>query len=108
MSIRHQIYIIDSPVYLLVGEAHRFSIQWLNASKLVSPSMNIWHNRGDVTGDTVISGDDFYLAGNVMTLKKITALPDHEAQEYIAEIKITADGQQETRKLEIKIVSNKS
>ena len=104
MAKEKEIWLIESPVTMTEGEVIAYSVDWLGASTVSSPSVTVYRNGSDVTSTTMISGDSHVVSGNVLTMKKITAVANHGGSRYVVVIQCTVDSNTEIRKLLIQIV----
>jgi hypothetical protein len=99
-----EIWLIESPVTMVEGEEIAYSIDWLGANKVESPVVTVYKNGSDYTSTCMVSGDEHLVSGNVLTMKKITAIANDGGSRYVAAIQCTVDNNVEIRKLLIQIV----
>jgi len=104
----NETWLIESPVSMVEGEAIAFSVDWLGASKVEDPSTTVFKNGQDITETAMVSGDDYVISNNVVTLKKITAGSNDGGACYVVAIGCTVDNNAEIRKLLIRIVKANS
>jgi hypothetical protein len=101
-------WLIESPVTMVEGEVIAFSVDWLGASKVEDPDAVVYKNGQDITETVMVSGDDYVISNNVVTLKKITAGSSDGGSTYVVAIGCTVDSNTEIRKLLIRIVKANS
>lgn len=101
-------WLIESPVTMVEGEAITFSVDWLGAAKVEDPEVTIFKNGQDISSTVMVSGDEFVISNNVVTLKKITAGENDGGATYVVAICCTVDSNTEIRKLLIHIVKANS
>ena len=99
-----EIWLIESPVVMVEGEVIAYSVDWLGASKVENPSVNVYKNGQDVTSSVMVSGDSHTISGNVLTIKKITAGNSDGGLNYVVVIQCGVDNNTEKRKLLVQIV----
>lgn len=104
MSKDNEIWLIESPVTMVAGEVIAYSVDWLGASKVESPSVTVFRNGANVTSSVMVSGDNHVISGNVLTLKKITAGSNDGGSRYVVVIQCGVDNNTEIRKLLIQVV----
>ena len=88
---------------MIEGEALTFSVDFIGASIVTSPSSKVYKNKSDYSG-TVQSGSDS-ASGSVVTLKTITAQPNDGGSVYVVVVQAVVDGNVEKRKFLIRVVS---
>ncbi len=98
------IWLIESPVQMVEGEAIAYSVDWLGASKVESPMVVVYKNGQDVTSAVMISGDSHVVSGNVVTLKKITAQNNDGGNQYVVVVECAVVNDIERRKLLVQVV----
>lgn len=98
------IWVLESPVTQVEGEAIAYSIEYLGATAVSSPTLVVYMNGTDVTTAVCISGDSNTASGTTVTMKKITAKSGDGGHRYIAVVSATVDGNTEIRKLEIYVM----
>ena len=100
----NEIWLIESPVTMVEGEAVAYSVDWLGANKVESPSVTVYKNGQDVSSSVMISGDSHVVSGNVVTLKKITAASGDGGNRYVVVVECVVDSNTERRKLLVHVV----
>jgi hypothetical protein len=98
------IWLIESPVSMVEGEVIAFSVDWLGASKVESPSAAVYKDGADITDSVMVSGDSHVVSNNVVTYKKITAGSSDGGSSYVAAFEANVDNNTEVRKLLIRVV----
>lgn len=98
------LYLIESPISMIEGEAISFSVDWLGASRVENPSLTVYKNGEDITSAALISGDAHSVSGNVLTLKKLTAGAQDGGTRYILAIAADVDSNHEVRKLLVDVL----
>lgn len=101
-----QVWVLESPVQMVETEVIAYSIDWLGASSVAVSTVNVYRNGIDVTSSVMISGDSNAVSGNVLTMKKITAVDGHGGSKYVVVAKCTVDNNTEIRKVEIEILTD--
>jgi hypothetical protein len=96
------IWLIEREQVMLEGEAITFSVTFLGATTVASPTSTVYKNGSDVSG-TVQSGSDS-VSANTVTLKTITAQVDDGGSVYVVVVQATVDGNTEKRKFLIRVV----
>ncbi|KAA3643437.1 MAG: hypothetical protein DWQ07_23270 [Chloroflexi bacterium] len=104
------IWVIESPVTMVEGEAVAYSIDWQGASNIddASVSLTVYKNGEDVSSTVVDTEDNFVVNSNVLTLKKITAQSTDGGERYVVVVQADVDGNTERRKLLIRIVKDEA
>ena len=95
-----EIWVNESPIYLVAGSEPQYSITFTGATTVsaTGATMEIYKNgSGSDLASTLLSGS-LSASGNVLTLKKIISLV---ANKYVVSVKCTVDGVVEVRKLEL-------
>lgn len=104
MAKEKEIWLIESPVTMVEEEVIAFSVDWLGASKVESPSVTVYKNGSDVTSSVMVSGDSHVISGNVLTMKKITTGANDGGSRYVVVIQCGVDNNTEIRKLLVQVV----
>jgi hypothetical protein len=99
-----EIWLIESPVVMVEGEVIAYSVDWLGANKVESPSITVYRNGSDYTSTCMVSGDSHAISGNVLTMKRISAVANDGGSRYVVVIQCSVDNNTEIRKLLIQIV----
>ena len=102
--MENEIWLIESPVVMVEGEVIAYSVDWLGASKVESPSVTVYKNGQDVTSSVMVSGDSHTVSGNVLTMKKITAGGSDGGANYVVVVQCGVDNNTEIRKLLVQVV----
>jgi len=98
-----EIWVVEKDQTMIEGEAITFSVDFIGASVVASPSSKVYKNGADVSV-TVQSGSDS-ASGSVVTLKTITAQADDGGSVYVVVVQATVDGNTEKRKFLIRVVA---
>ena len=100
MADESSIWVIESPITMIEGEAVAYSIDWQGASTVDEDSVNltVYKNGEDVSSSVVDAEDDFVVNSNVLTLKKITAQNTDGGGRYVVVVQADVDGNTERRK----------
>lgn len=98
-----EIWVVEKDQTMIEGEAITFSVDFIGASVVTSPSSKVYKNGADYSG-TVQSGSD-NASGSVVTLKTITAQANDGGAVYVVVVQATVDGNVEKRKFLIRVVS---
>ena len=98
------LWLLESPMEIIAGESVTFSVEWLGATTLASPTAYVYFNNTDVTSSIMASGSHS-VSGNIQTLKAITARTTEQGGSYVITIECTVDGNTERRKFELRVLS---
>ncbi len=98
------IWVLESPVVMVEGEAIAWSVEFLGATEVSEPASTVYKNGADVTDEVCISEDEDSVSGATVTLKTITAKSGDGGHSYIVVVQALVDGNLEMRKLEIGLV----
>jgi hypothetical protein len=99
-----EIWLIESPVTMVEGEVIAYSVDWLGANKVENPNIKVYKNGSDYTSTCMVSGGSHVISGNVLTMKKISAIANDGGSRYVVVIQCGVDNNTEIRKLLIQIV----
>jgi hypothetical protein len=97
-----EIWVIEKDQVMVEGEAISYSIDFIGAATVGSPSSKVYKNGSDYS-DTVLSGSDS-VSGSAVTIKTITAQTGDGGSVYVVALTATVDGNIEIRKFIIRIV----
>jgi hypothetical protein len=101
-AMRDDVYLLESPLTLVAGTSRTLSVVFQRVTAVSSPVATVYKDGSDVTA-TVMPAGSASVAGNVATLKPLTALIGGE--EYVLALSVTADGDTDVKKLIIKAVA---
>ena len=102
-----EILLIESPIAMIEGEIITYSLTWQGASSLSSPTAVVYKDKTDISSTAMASGSHS-VSGNVQTLKPLTAITTDGGKIYVVVIKCTVDGNNEARKLIVKIIKDEA
>lgn len=108
MNEGNGVWLIESPITMVEGEQIAFSVNWLGASKVTSPVVDIYKNGADITEEVLGAGDEYVISSNVLTLKKLRARDTDGGAKYVMVIEANVNSNTERRKLLIHIVRSES
>ena len=104
MTIKEEVFIIESPIAMLEGETIQFCVEWLGATRLSNPVVVVYQNGKDISSKVMIAFDDFEISGNILIMRKISALLHDGGTEYVVIIQCGVDTNIERRKLVIEVI----
>ena len=96
-------WIMESPLAMVEGESITYTVTYLGAASVSSPTTKAYKDGTDVT-TTVFPTNAPSASGNVVTLSPVTGLVG--GQTYIVALTATVDARTEIRKLKILAVSD--
>ena len=99
-----EIWVIDSPIAMIEGESIVFAVEFIGATTVEVPSSEVYKNGAAYSDQVQISGDRHQISGRSVVLKKITAKAGDGGATYIVVVSATVDGNDEKRKLKIRVV----
>jgi hypothetical protein len=91
---------------MVEGEAIAFSVDFLGATTVTSPTSKVYKNGADYSS-TVQSGSDA-VSRTVVTLKTITAQDNDGGAVYVVVVQAVVDGKTEKRKFLIRVVDSEA
>lgn len=97
------IWVVEKDQVMVEGEAITFSVDFIGATTVTSPSSAVYKNGSDYSS-TVQSGSDS-ASGSVVTLKTITAQSGDGGAAYVVVVGALVDGNTEKRKFLIRIAA---
>ena len=92
----------ESPLTAIAGETLTYSLTWLGASSLSSPSAKVYFKGSDVTTTAMPSGSDSS-SGDVQTLKPLAFSASWVNNYIVVAIQCSVDSNTEIRKLKIHV-----
>lgn len=95
------IWVVEREQAMLEGEAIAFSVTFIGATTVASPSSTVYKNGTDIS-ETVLSGSDS-ASGSTITLKTITAQEGDGGSVYVVVASAAVDGNTEKRKFLIRV-----
>lgn len=99
----NELWLLESPVSLLEGEAVAFSVEWLEAGQVSAPDAWAFKDGEDITADVMAGEDEHTVRGRVMTLKRLAPRPGDGGQRYVLLVQAEVDGNVERRKCVIQV-----
>ena len=96
------LWVKESPITAVEGEIITYSLTWLGASNLSTPTALVYFKGSDVTSTAMPSGSHSK-SGNVQTLKPITFASAWVNNFIVVAIQCVVDGNTEIRKLKIRV-----
>ena len=100
--MNEDIWVVEKDQVMIEGEAITFSVDFMGATAVTSPSSKVYKNGADISG-TVQSGSDS-VAGSLVTLRTITAQSGDGGSIYVVVVEAVVDGNTEKRKFLIRVV----
>lgn len=101
--MNNDIWVVERDQVMVEGEAIAFSVEFIGATSVSSPSSKVYKNGADYSS-TVQSGSDS-ASGPVVTLKTITAQANDGGSVYVVVVQATIDGNTEKRKFLIRVAA---
>ncbi|MCB2178543.1 hypothetical protein KQH61_03920 [bacterium] len=98
-----EIWVVEKDQTMIEGEALTFSVDFIGASVVTSPTSKIYKNGADYSGTVQSSVDS--ANGSVVTLKTITAQANDGGSVYVVVVQANVDGNVEKRKFLIRVVA---
>jgi hypothetical protein len=92
------VWAIESPVTMVEGESRTFTVQFLGASSVSSPSVKAYHNKSDVTS-TLFPTNTPTASGDTVTLSPLEGIEGGET--YVIVVTATVDSNTEIGKFQI-------
>lgn len=108
MNEGNGVWLIESPITMVEGEQIAFSVDWLGASKVTDPAVDVYKNGTDITQEVMNADDEHVISGNVLTLKKLRARETDGGARYVMVIEANVNSNTERRKLLIHIIRAES
>lgn len=96
-------FVVEDVEDVIEGSTLTYSLTWLGASTLASPSAKVYMNGTDVTS-TVMPSGSHSVSGNVQTLKPIAFQSGHGGNVYVVEPSCTVDGNNEVARFKIRVL----
>jgi len=97
---QNEIWLAESPLTLVEGEAHKFTVTVPYATTVSSPNTTAYLKGTDVSAAVLTAGDNS--SGNVITTDKFTPSADIRGP-YIITVAFTNSTQSEVKKIKIHV-----
>jgi hypothetical protein len=97
------LWLLESPVSLLEGEAVAFSVEWLGAGQVAAPAAWAYKDGEDITDEVMAGDDEHTVRGRVMTLKRLAPRPGDGGQRYLLLVQAEVDGNVQRRKCVVEV-----
>ena len=96
-------WVVEEVEPAVEGATITYSITWLGASSISSPSSKVYMNGTDITSTVQPSGSAS-VSGNVQTLKPIAFQAGHGGNHYVVTCTCTVDGNTDIAKFKVKVL----
>lgn len=97
-------YVIEKIEGAVEGATLAYSIEWIGAENLSSPTATVFRNGQDITPDVMPTGSHL-ISNNIQTLKPIAFQAGHGGSVYVVAFQCEVDGNTDIGKFNIPVLS---